>query len=399
MRVMALAWRYLAARPLAALLNVVLLALGLASITFVLLVSTQVERAFERDLAGIDAVVGAKGSPMQLILSGVFHIDVPTGNVPWSDVQALAQLPQVAQVIPQSLGDSYRGFRIVGTTPEYLQRDTVRLAEGAVWQGPMQAVLGAEVAQATGLRPGIRFAGSHGLAGGETHGDTPYAVVGVLAPCACAVDRLVVTSLESVWQVHEKDTALDADDRKALEAEREVTLALVRYRTPLAAVTFPRLVNSTTAMQAAAPAVEVSRLLRMLGVGSDVLRGIGAVLLLAAGLSVFIALWNAVRERRGDLAMLRMLGAPPGRVAGLVLAEALWLAGAASLLGLALGHGLTALVGSLLASRGSLPLHGAIWLPEELWIPVAAVAVAMLSALLPALGAYRVDVARLLNTR
>jgi putative ABC transport system permease protein len=399
MKVMALAWRYLAARPLAALLNVVLLALGLASITFVLLVSTQVERAFERDLAGIDAVVGAKGSPMQLILSGVFHIDVPTGNVPWSDVQALAQLPQVAQVIPQSLGDSYRGFRIVGTTPEYLQRDTVRFADGAIWQGPMQAVLGAEVARATALRTGSRFAGSHGLAGGEAHGDTPYAVVGVLAPCDCAVDRLVVTSLESVWQVHEKDTALDADDRKALEAEREVTLALVRYRTPLAAVTFPRLVNSTTAMQAAAPAVEVSRLLRMLGVGSDVLRGIGAVLLLAAGLSVFIALWNAVRERRADLAMLRMLGAPPGRVAALVLAEALWLAGAASLLGLALGHGLAALVGSLLASRGSLPLHGAIWVPEEAWIPVAAMAVAMLSALLPALGAYRVDVARLLNTR
>jgi len=399
MRVMALAWRYLAARPLAALLNVVLLALGLASITFVLLVSTQVERAFERDLAGIDAVVGAKGSPMQLILSGVFHIDVPTGNVPWADVQALAQLPQVAQVIPQSLGDSFQGFRIVGTTPEYLRRDTLRFAEGAIWQGPMQAVLGAEVAQVTRVRTGGRFAGSHGLAGGEAHGDTPYAVVGVLAPCACAVDRLVLTSLESVWQVHEKDTALDVADRKALEAEREVTLALVRYRTPLAAVTFPRLVNSTTAMQAAAPAVEVSRLLRMLGVGSDVLRGIGAVLLLAAGLSVFIALWNAVRERRADLAMLRMLGAPPSRVAGLVLAEALWLALAASLLGLALGHGLTALVGSMLASRGSLPLHGAIWLPQELWIPVAAVAVAMLSALLPALGAYRVDVARLLNTR
>ena len=394
-----LAWRYLWSRPLAALLNLLLLSLGLGAVTFVLLVSAQVEQAFERDLAGIDAVVGAKGSPVQLILSGVFHIDVPTGNVPLAEVQALSRLPQVAQVIPLSLGDSYQGFRIVGTTGDYLARDGLRIARGQAWQAPMQAVLGHQAAQATGLAPGGRFIGSHGLAGGEAHGDTPYAVAGVLAPCGCVSDRLVLTSLESVWQVHESATATDEADRQALQAEREVTLALVRYRTPLAAVTFPRLVNSTTPMQAAAPAVEVSRLLRMLGVGGDVLRGIGAVLLLAAGLSVFIALWNAVRERRADLAMLRLLGAPPRRVAALLLAEALWLALAASVLGLALGHGLTALVGLLLASRGSLPLHGAVWLPQEAWIPLAAVAVALLAALLPALGAYRVDVARLLNSR
>jgi putative ABC transport system permease protein len=306
----------------------------------------------------------------------------------------------VAQVIPQSLGDSFRGFRIVGTTPDYLAHYRLQPAQGqGGWQGPMQAVLGAEVARATGLHPGAQFAGSHGLAGGEAHGDMPYAVAGVLAPCGCVADRLVLTSLESVWQVHEKATATDEEDRKALEAEREVTLALVRYRTPLAAVTFPRLVNSTTPMQAAAPAVEVSRLLRMLGAGSDVLRGMGGMLLLSAALSVFIALWNAVRERRADLAMLRMLGAPPRRVAGLVLWEALWLALLASALGLALGHGLTALVGLLLASRGSLPLSGAVWLPQEAWIPALASAVALLAALIPAWGAYRVDVPQLLNSR
>ena len=178
-----------------------------------------------------------------------------------------------------------------------------------------------------------------------------------------------------------------------------MTVALVRYRTPLAAVTFPRFVNSVTPMQAAAPAVEVTRLMRMLGVGAELLQGFGAVLLVAAGLSVFIALWNSVRERRADLAMLRMLGASPWKVAALLVCEALWLAAAATVLGLAAGHGLTALVGSVLAGQQSLPLSGWAWEPQEVWIPVAALATAVLAALVPAAAAYRVNVATLLQSR
>lgn len=174
-------------------------------------------------------------------------------------------------------------------------------------------------------------------------------------------------------------------------------MALVRYRTPLAAVTLPRLVNATTSMQAAAPAVEVTRLLHLLGIGAEVLQGIGAVLLATAGLSVFVALWHAVRERQGDLAMLRLLGAPPGRLAALVLLEAAWLALAASALGLALAHAGVHLLGSLLAARQSLPLTGATWAPGELWVPVAALVLACVAALIPAASAYRLDVARLLQ--
>ena len=396
----ALAFRYLWSRPLAALLNLLLLTLGLASITFVMLASEQIDRAFERDLAGIDLVVGAKGSPMQLILAGVFHIDVPPGNIRLEEVQELARQPQVAKLIPLSLGDAFRGYRIVGTTADYLAHYRVTLAQGQTWSQPMEAVLGAQVAQATGIKPGDSFVGSHGLgAGGHEHGNDPYRVTGVLAPCGCVVDRLILTATESVWQVHEKTMAADEEDRKALEAEREVTMALITYKSPLAAASFPRWVNSATDMQAAAPAVEVSRLLRMVGVGSEVLRGVGAALLLTAGLSVFIALWTAVRERRADLAMLRMLGATPAKVAALLLCEALWLAVLASLLGLAAGHGLTALVGYLLEAQRSLPVSGRIWVPAEAWIPAAAVAVAMVAALIPVVSAYRVDVAQLLNTR
>lgn len=395
-----LSLRYLWSRPLTALLNLLLLTLGLASITFVLLVSHQIDRAFERDLAGIDAVVGAKGSPLQLILAGVFHIDVPPGNIPLEEVKALQANPQVAQLIPLSLGDSFRGFRIVGTTPDYITHYGARVAQGAAWAAPMQAVVGAQVAREAGLLPGTRFSGSHGLGGGgHEHGDTPYTVAGVLAPCGCVLDRLILTATESVWQVHEKSMATDEEDRKALEAEREVTMALIRYKSPLAAVTFPRFVNTTTGMQAAAPAVEITRLLRMVGVGTDVLRGFGAVLLASAALSVFIALWSAVRERRADLALLRMLGAPPRRVAALLLCESLWLALLACVLGLAVGHLLTGLVGWLLQAQRSLPLTGWLWVPAEAWVPLVAALVAVAAALIPALSARRVDVAQLLNTR
>jgi putative ABC transport system permease protein len=430
MKTAALAFRYLWSRPLAALLNLLLLTLGLASITFVLLASSQIDRAFQRDLAGIDAVVGAKGSPMQLILAGVFHIDVPPGNIPLAGVRELERFPQVGQVIPLSLGDSFRGFRIVGTTPAYLAHYKLRVAEGATWREPMQAVVGAQAARAIGLRPGAAFSGSHGLAGGgNEHGEAPYRVVGVLAPCGCVVDRLILTGLESVWQVHEphgttpkqaaepareapahahahahgREQAAQAGERHAhaddKDAAREVTMALVTYRSPLAAVSFPRHVNTQTGMQAAAPALEVSRLLRMLGVGSEVLRGIGLVLLLTGALSVFVALWTAVRERRADLAMLRMLGATPARVGALLLCEALWLAVLASVLGLAAGHGLAEAVGAMLRTQQSLPLSGAEWMPGELWIPVLALAVAALAALIPAVSAARVDVGQLLDSR
>ena len=400
MKTPGLAFRYLWSRPLAALLNLLLLTLGLASITFVLLASEQVDRAFQRDLAGIDLVVGAKGSPMQLILAGVFHIDVPPGNIRLADVEALRRQPQVAKLIPLSLGDSFRGFRIVGTNADYLAHYRLSLAQGRAWTGPMETVLGAQAARDIGMKAGDSFIGSHGLGGGgHSHGENPYRVSGVLAPCGCVADRLILTATESVWQVHEKAMAVDEADRKVLEAEREVTMALITYKSPLAAVSFPRYVNNSTDLQSAAPAVEVSRLLRMVGVGSEVLRGFGAVLLFTAALSVFIALWNAVRERRADLAMLRMLGAPPIRVAALLLCEAWWLALLASVLGLAAGHGLTALVGSMLEAQRSLPVSGWLWLPAEAWIPAAALGVATVAALIPAVTAYRVDVAQLLNTR
>lgn len=398
MKSIALAWRYLWSKPLGAALNLLLLSLGLASITFLLLVGEQLNKAFERDLQGIDVVVGAKGSPMQLILSGVFHLDVPPGNVPLKAVQELQKHPLVAKVIPISLGDNFRGFRIVGTSHDYMSHYQAKLGQGQLWTQAMQVVLGATAARKLGLAMGDTFVGSHGLgAGGHTHGDSIYTVVGILASSGSVLDRLILTDTASVWQVHEDYTAVDDEDRRIMIEEREVTMALITYKSPLAAVSFPRYVNTSTEMQAAAPALEITRLLSMLGIGTDVLRAFAGVLLLTAGLSVFIALWSAVRDRRADLALLRMLGAPPAKVAALLLLEALWLGLLAAVLGLAAGQGMAAGLGWLLQLDNSLLIGGMAW-PLALWtVPGVALGVSLAAALLPALGAYRVSVLELLQ--
>jgi putative ABC transport system permease protein len=405
MKVWSLAWRYLWSKPLTAGLNLLLLSLGLAAMGLVLLAQDRIEHAFDRDLAGIDAVVGAKGSPVQLILSGVFHIDTPTGNVSLADVQALARRPFIGQVIPLSLGDNLQGYRIVGTTPDYPAHYAAALAQGRWWSAPMEAVVGASVARATGLAEGQAFMGSHGLAvGGHAHQGSPYNVVGVMAPCQCVLDRLVLTGLVSVWNVHEglrpgEFESLDAEDRAAIEAEREVTLALVRYSSPMAATQFPRYVNTQTPMQAAAPAVEVARLLALVSVGTRLVQGMGVVLLAVAGLSVFIALWSAVRERRADMALLRLLGAPAGRIGALVLWESLWLALLAGALGLALAQGLMALMTRWWLADTGWAVSGAAWPPALLAVPGAALIVALIAAVVPVVAAYRADVADTLTSR
>ncbi len=400
MKTIALSWRYLWSRPLGAALNVVLLSLGLASITFLMLVSFQLNKAFDKDLAGIDVVVGAKGSPMQLILSGVFHIDVPPGNIPLKAVNALKLHPMVASVIPISLGDNFRGFRIVGTSHDYIGHYGATLAQGGLWNTSMQVVVGATVARKLSIQLGQSFVGSHGLgAGGHLHGDNPYTVVGILKPSGTVLDQLIVTDTSSVWKVHEDYTAVDDEDRKIMEAEREVTMALIQYKTPLAAMSFPRYINTSTEMQAAAPALEITRLLSMLGIGTDVLRAFAGVLLLTAGLSVFIALWSAVRERRSDLALLRMLGAPPAKIAALLMGEALWLGILSALIGVAGGQALTALIAWMLQLDNSLLIGGLVW-PVELWaVPALACGISLAAAILPAWGAYRVSVLELLQSR
>lgn len=395
-----ISFAYLRAKPLATALNLLLLALGIATITVLMLATRQLEQRMTRDARGIDLVAGAKGSPMQLVLSAVFHLDAPTGNIALAHAAELARNRAVKRAIPVALGDSYRGFRIVGTNHDYPALYGARLAEGSLWAKPMEAVLGAQAARATGLRAGASFVAAHGVGAsdGDDHDALPYRVTGILAPTGSVIDRVVLTSVESVWLVHEHFEPGD-DPQKILDAmpeeEKELTALLIQYASPLAAALLPRQVNAGP-LQAASPAYESARLFRMLGVGIEVLRAFGFVLVLTAGLSVFIALTNALEERRYDLAVMRMLGASRGKLMALLMLEGLTLAAAGALLGLALGHALTEVLGAALRAQQQVPVTGWSWAPEEGWLIALALGIGLLAALVPAWRASRAEVAPVL---
>ncbi|TMH30503.1 MAG: FtsX-like permease family protein [Betaproteobacteria bacterium] len=388
-----IAYAYARKSPLTTLLNLALLMLGVATVTLLLLLTTALDERLKRDAAGIDLVVGAKGSPLQLVLAGVFHVDVPPGNIPLAEIAKLRANPLVRDVVPIAMGDSFRGYHIIGTEPKLLELYGARIAQGDLWTAPLQAVLGAEVARRSGLASGDSFAGSHGLAeGGGVHADEPYRVVGVLAASGNVVDRLVLTSVESVWKVHEHE-AEEQGKAPVDGAPREVTMGLVRYATPLAAASLPRQINAETMLQSASPAYESARLLTVFGVGTEVIRGFAAFLMIAAAMGMFIALYQAMDQRQYDLAVMRTLGASRGRVCGLLLLESTILAAIGALFGIALGHALLALIGAWLPTAASLASGAMRLLPSEFTIVVLVVAGGILAALLPAWRAYRLDVA------
>jgi putative ABC transport system permease protein len=404
MNLVALCLAYIRARPLNAVLNLLLLGLGVGTMVMLILFGAQLEKRLVRDARGIDLVIGAKGSPLQLILSSIYHVDFPTGNIPLDEVERWREHPQVAEAIPIALGDSLAGFAIVGTEHAYPAHYGAKLASGRLWSEPFEATLGAAVAARTGLKVGDTFAGSHGLAiGGPVHADEPFTVVGILEPTASALDRLVLTAVESVWLAHGMEPEGHGHEAaRGHEAESrplEITSLLLRYRTPLAAVQLPRLVNQESALQAASPAIETARLLSLVGVGLDTLRGFGLLLIAASGLSVFIALWSAMQERRYDLAVVRTLGASRRTLLAQLLLEGLLMAAGGALLGLVLGHGAAEIIGRLVPSAQAMGLSGLAWRIEEAYVLALALGIGLLAALPPALQAYRTDIAAVLSSR
>jgi putative ABC transport system permease protein len=405
MSALSLALAYLRRRPLNTALNLALLALGVGTISLLLLFSDQLEDHLVRDARGIDMVVGAKGSPLQLILSSVFHVDIPTGNVRIADARTLTKHRMVEAVIPMALGDSFRGYRIVGTEAAYPEHFEAQLAHGAWWQAPLEATIGARVAAEVGMGVGDHFSGAHGLstAGGSGHEATPYRVVGVMAPTGTVLDRLILTSVESVWEVHavheeehEEDTHTYDSVLAEADPERQVTALLVRFRSPIAAAQLPRLINMTTPMQAALPAYEMARMMKLIGAGIDGFRAFALVLVVSAGLGIFAALSGALAQRRYDIAVMRSLGATRGVVLRQILLEGLLLAAVGTLLGLALGHGVAAAAGDWLWREHQLHLSGLTWVAGEAWLVLLALVLGLVAAALPALAAYRIDVSQVL---
>ena len=411
MNLFVLSWSYIKERPLNTFLNVFLLSLGLAIMIVLLLMSHQLKNNLEKNAKRIDLVVGAKGSPLQLILSSIYHIDFPTGNIPLVEARKIAgNRRQVKNAIPLALGDSYKSYRIVGTNYSYLDLYQAEIDNGVVWSGDFEVTLGSETAIGLGLNVGDEFVGEHGLtSGGQSHDEHAYQVVGILKRTGTVIDRLIMSNVESVWLMHEKEGDSDHHEHDSTTAvadifgiktddpdDKELTSILIQYRGPRAAIQFPRMVNSNSSLQAASPPFETARLFSLVGVGVDVLRGFAYVIIFVAGLSVFIALYNSLKERRYDLAIMRSMGASPSKLLVMVILEGVIITILGGLMGMFLGHGLVELSGQLMATSNQTFITGILFLPEEILVGLVSIVLGIFASIIPAIEAYKTDISQVL---
>jgi len=414
----------LRARALSNTLSALLVAFGVMLAMVMMLFTAHVEKRLTADGQGIDLVVGAKGSPLQLILSSVYHIDIPTGNIPWDQAQKIIKHPQVAEAIPLALGDNYRGFRIVGTSQEYINHYQGQLADGHFYDEPFEVVTGADVATSQNLMLGTHFHGAHGLSeSGHVHEDESYRVVGILKPSGTVLDRLILTPLDSVLLIHGlEETGHDHghheehthhhdheehdhhDHHTHKEAHNhghagapEITALLLKVKSPQAVMNLPRTINRTTNFQAANPAFEMARLSGMLGIGTEALTYLSGFLILMAVLSIFTGLTNALETRRADMAVLRAIGYGKCRIFTLIAGEGLMLTTTGLIIGVLAGYGVFSVVSQTLAPLSASGASASLWTPEILWLAAAVLLAGLLAALRPAWHSTRLDVARELS--
>lgn len=417
MKIWKLSIKNILSRPGTSLMNLIILSVGIAIISIILQVRNWSEEYFYSNIEDIDIVVGAKGSPLQLVLSAVYHIDDPTGNISLAEAQSLLKNPLVESGIPLSYGDNYKGFRIVGTTPKLPEHYGATLQEGKMWNDELEVVIGRKVADQSSLSVGDELVSAHGLVeGGSSHDEHSFRVVGIFNATGTVFDNLILTSTESVWHVHhhEKEvvTTDEADtDHKdnhkheehhkhelaVDDVDREITALLIKFRNPMAMVTLPRLVNQQTSMQAALPVYEIEKLFSVFGIGLDVIQGIAIAMLIIAGLSIFVSLYNLLKERMFEFALLRTYGGTRWQVMELVLLEGLIMSFAGYLFGVVLARVFVYVLPTLLEYPGVLPETNINLLTEEYLLLVAALVIGVIASLIPATKALRMNISKILT--
>lgn len=398
MNLLQLSWKNLSFRPFSTLLIVVLFALGIGLISFLLNIETQIQEKFEKNQAGIQMVVGAKGSPLQLILCSMYHIDAPTGNILLKEAAPLMNPnhPIIAMAVPLSLGDNYRGHRIVGTTQKFPDLYQGKISAGSWGEEVMDVVVGANVSTSLNLQVGSTFRSSHGLINdtlSEAH-EHPFVVKGIYAPTGSILDELITTPLESIWHVHEHHDAADhvETDHPEEEAEKAITSLLIKFKgTNIRSLNFLRNINENTNMQAANPALEINRLYLLMGSGLEAIQWLGWLIMLVSGFSVLVALLNALSERKKELALLRILGASPIQLLFLIIFEGVLLALLGYGLGIILSHSCLWLAADQLQKVYNYAFNPVLFLPAEAWLFVGALCIGVITAFYPAIKAYRTN--------
>jgi putative ABC transport system permease protein len=406
MKLIRLSFQNLIHKPLNLALSLVLFGLGIGLISLMFILNKQITQKFENNLAGIDLIIGAKGSPLQLVLNGLYHIDAPTGNIAMKDAAPFLnpKHPLIKKAVPLSLGDSYKGFRIVGTNMDFPSLYKAELDQGAWWGTPMEVVIGSSIASYSRLKIGDTFISSHGLTMDELnqHDHDSYRVVGIMKSTGSVCDQLILTAPESIWQVHEHKkkitdtTHAELHEDSAAIADREITTLLIQYKskTSIAALNMQRNINQNTSLQAATPAIEINRLFSMMGIGFDAIRILAWVIAFVSGLSIFISLYNSLKERKQELALMRVMGATPSALFSLIIIEGLLVALLGYLIGILLSHIVLQFSAETIFNLYKYRINPWSFIVEEAWLLAGAMLIGFVAAVLPAFQAYRTDIAK-----
>jgi putative ABC transport system permease protein len=440
MKIIFIAWKNCWQKAGATTLTLLLLSFGVGIISMMFLLENQLSDKFNKNIKDIDFVLGAKGSPLQLILANVYHIDAPTGNIKVSEAQKIIKNPTVKEAIPLAYGDNYEGWRIVGTTPRYAEFYEVKLKEGKVFETPFEVTVGSYAAKELGLKLGQTFKSNHGLdkeGEAEEGHDQLFTVVGIYEASGTVIDRLILTPVESIWEVHdhgdheesahagilsaeehdaehahedehahahEADT-LDndhahedahAEEEHAHEEDYEVTAYLLIKRLPMAPMILPQLVKNTN-MQLALPAIEINRLNENFGIGMSVVKAVAILIMIISFLSVFISLYNALRERQYELAILRTLGGRRIQLFILILLEGFFMVALGLIIGLVLSRVGITLLSDMAKDSFHDEFNAMIFLPQEYYLVGITLGLGVVASLLPALRAFFMDISKTLS--
>ena len=389
MTLFAVALKFLRGRLVTSLLTAGSVALGVALVLSTFLLTRSIKDGFIQGTTDFNLILGAKGSPTQLVLNVIFRIDVPPPNILYTAFEQLRDDARVEAAVPVVLGDAYQGFRYVATTPAYFEpfpwrRKAFTLAAGqflyddAPDQPTYEALLGTEVARRTGLKLGDRFYS------GEEMVEYPLTVAGILQPTHGADDRTIFISLASFWQMNEVSREMTV---------KPLTGVLVRPKRLSDIPSLHRELNVTPETQAVIPSSVLLNIFNLLGLAEEVLKIILAIVVLVVLLYLLVAMYSATLQRRREIATMRALGARRLTILQIVLLESCTITLMGGILGLSGGYGLALLGARILAERGGLVLHPPVFTLLQPLVLAGVVGLGTLAGLIPAILAYRTEVA------
>lgn len=396
-------------KPLSSTISLALLILGIGIISLLLQLNTLIKDQMDNNLKGIDMVVGAKGSPLQLILSSVYHIDSPTGNISLEEAEKISKNRMVGSSIKLLYGDNFKGYRIVGAEKKFIELYNGKIKKGKNLSKPFEVLVGSKVYSKLKIDIGDDLISSHGLREtGESHEDQSFKVVGLLEPSNSVIDQLIITLPQSVWDVHgnhdhEEEHEHDHEEEHEHDHneehqhdDREITAMLIKFKSPMNIIQFPRQINETTNLQAAVPSYEISRLFKLFGFGIETLSYLAYLIIIVSGFSLFINLFNSMRERKYEMALIRTLGASRLQLSTMIIFESIILTISGFILGLLFSRFGVMFVSRLMEESINYNLSSFKILNEEYWLLLLSVIIGLMASLIPAVQVYKMNISKIL---